>query len=80
MSQKAARAAMPLVTAWIDDLRAVFGRDEIDAQIRAATRDGLPTFHARENGHSVGTPLPVGGRAVSAADMVILRPDPKAKP
>ncbi len=80
MSQKAARAAMPLVTAWIDELRAVFGREEIDAQIIAATRDGLPTFHAQENGHSVGAPLPVGGRAVSAADMVILRPDPKAKP
>lgn len=74
MSQKAARSAMPLVTAWIDDLRAAFGADIIDSQIRAATRDGLPTFHASEAGRRIGVPLPAGGAAVSAADMVIIPP------
>lgn len=74
------RAAMPKVAAWIDDLRAAFGAEIIDAQIRAATRDGLPTFHATEAGHSVGVPLPAVRREVCAADMVIIRPDPKAKP
>jgi len=72
----AARAAMPKVAAWIDDLRAVFGTDAIDGQIRAATRDGLPTFHAEEGGRRVGVPMPPApeGKAVSAADMVIEKP------
>jgi hypothetical protein len=74
MSQKAARSAMPLVTAWIDDLRWAFGADIIDGQIRAATRDGLPTFHASEAGRSVGVPLPMARVEISAAQMVILRP------
>ena len=69
-----ARTAMPKVTAWIDDLRAAFGRDAIDGQIRAATRDGLPTFYATEGGHSVGVPLPAARCEVSAADMVIILP------
>jgi len=78
MSQKAARSAMPLVTAWIDDLRAAFGSDIIDGQIRAATRDGLPTFYASEAGRRIGVPLPAGGAAVSAADMVIIPPEKPA--
>jgi hypothetical protein len=69
-----ARTAMPLVTAWIDSLREAFGRDLIDGQIRAATRDGLPTFHATEGGHRVGVPMPEGGRSVTAAQMVIEKP------
>ena len=80
MSQKAARAAMPKVAAWIDDLRAAFGADVIDGQIRAATRDGLPTFYATEAGHRVGVPLPAARCEISAAEMVILRPAQKAKP
>ncbi len=75
MSQKAGRAAMPLVTAWIDDLRGAFGAEIIDGQIRAATRDGLPTFYASEAGKTVGVPMPVlRGTEISAAQMVILRP------
>lgn len=70
----AARSAMPKVTAWIDDLRAAFGREAIDGQIRAATRDGLPTFHATEAGHSVGVALPAPRFEISAADMVIIPP------
>jgi len=73
---KAARHAMPLVTAFIDDLRAAFGADEINALIRGATRDGLPTFYACEGGHSVGVPLPaLRGTEISAAQIVILPPE-----
>lgn len=71
------RAAMPVITAWIDDLRAAFGADVIDGQIRksmpgtpeqvARGERGQPTFYARENGHEVGTPkLADGGTAVQA--------------
>lgn len=80
MSQKAARSAMPLVTAWIDDLRAAFGADIIDGQIEKATTEGLPTFYATEGGYRVGVPLPsLRGTEISAAQMVIHQPatDPK---
>ena len=69
---KAARAAMPLVTAWIDGLRGAFGTDLIDGLIRKATVEGLPTFYASEAGRTVGVPLPaLRGVEISAADMVI---------
>ena len=73
---KAARAAMPLVTAWIDDLRGAFGTDVIDGLIRKATVEGLPTFYASEAGRTVGVPLPaLRGVEISAADMVINPPE-----
>ena len=53
------RNAMPEITAWIDDLRQVFGRASIDAQIRRGLR-GECVFYARENGHEVGAPGPRG--------------------
>lgn len=74
------RAAMPQTTSWIDALREVFGKAEIDAQIRKGMQ-GLPGFfHARESGHAVGTADTRPCRAVSAADMVIIPPkkDPDA--
>lgn len=79
---KAARAAMPLVTAWIDDLRGAFGTDLIDGLIRKATVEGLPTFYASEGGRTVGVPLPaLRGVEISAANMVINPPEkePNAK-
>ena len=76
MSKANARTSMPLVTAFIDDLRAAFGADEINVLIRGATRDGLPTFYACEGGHSVGVPLPaIRGTEISAAQMVIHSPE-----
>lgn len=51
------RQAMPTVAGWIDNLRAAFGADMIDAAIRAGIA-GQHTFHAREGGHEVGTPYP----------------------
>ena len=74
------RDKMPRTAAFIDNLRDAFGKAEIDAQIRKGMA-GLPGhFHARENGHEVGTPMPAGdpAREVSAADMVIIPPKKEA--
>ena len=65
------REVMPQTAAFIDALRDAFGKDAIDGQIRKGMH-GLPGFfHARENGHEVGTPaLPVPpGKEISVADM-----------
>lgn len=67
---------MPLVTAFIDDMRAAFGADEINTQIRAGLR-GEPTFHASENGIEVGTCRVSRGTEISAADMIIPTPTKK---
>jgi hypothetical protein len=56
------REAMPVTAAFIDELREVFGRESIDAQIRAGVR-GVPVFWASEGGHEIGT-NPPGGRVV----------------
>ena len=46
------RDRMPKVSAWIDGLREVFGKAEVDGWIRAGLADG--SFCAKENGHQVG--------------------------
>lgn len=48
------RADMPLVTAWIDEMREAFGDEGINQSIKDGL-DGEPTFWARENGIEVGT-------------------------
>ncbi len=48
------RDEMPIVTAWIDDMRAAFGKAYIDSIIREGMQ-GKPSFFASENGHEVGT-------------------------
>lgn len=54
MTKKSMREDMPVVAALIDDLRATFGKEMIDRQIRKGI-NGQPTFWASENGHEVGT-------------------------
>ncbi len=50
------REAMPTTAAWVDELRRVFGADQVDPSIRAGM-GGVPgKFHAIENGHEIGTP------------------------
>ena len=52
------RDSMPLTAEFIDAMRAVFGKDAINAEIRKGV-GGLPGhFHATENGQEVGTPFP----------------------
>jgi hypothetical protein len=68
---KPLRQTMPTVAGWIDELRAAFGPETINAAIKAGI-DGQPTFYAKENGHSVGTPLPyAAAKAVSLTDVCI---------
>lgn len=50
------RDEMPIVAAFIDELREQFGKAEIDAQIRKGMA-GLPVFWASENGHEIGTQI-----------------------
>jgi len=47
---------MPETAAFIDEMRRVFGKAEIDAVVRAGVA-GEPGFHASENGLQVGTPI-----------------------
>ncbi len=54
MAKGSMREQMPVVTALIDGLRAAFGKELIDGQIRKGI-NGQPTFWASENGHEVGT-------------------------
>lgn len=62
------RADMPTVAGWIDDLRAAFGAETINAAIRAGM-NGQPTFYAEENGRAVGAKSQ--GRGVTLAETVI---------
>lgn len=48
------RETMPTVAGWIDDLRAAFGKELIDLQIRRGLK-GEGTFYARENDVEVGS-------------------------
>lgn len=61
-------ADMPQCHAFIKSMMQAFGADHIKTQIKRGM-DGLPGFYAEENGHRVGTPMPVTGRTVSVADM-----------
>lgn len=68
---KPLRLAMPTVAAWIDDLRAAFGDDQINPQIKAGIA-GQPTFWARENGHEIGTRAPYdANKAIAMSDTVV---------
>ena len=51
------RDQMPRTAAFIDDLRAAFGAEAIDAAIRAGIKGEPGRFHATEAGQSVGTPF-----------------------
>lgn len=50
---------MPMVAGFIDDMRAAFGKEMIDGQIRSGMR-GEPVFWASENGREIGTPIEHG--------------------
>jgi hypothetical protein len=49
------REAMPTVAAFVDELRAVFGADQVDPSIRAGLRGEPNKFWASEAGMELGT-------------------------
>lgn len=63
MAKGSMRERMPTVAAWIDDMRAAFGIEHIDRQIKAGMH-GQPVFYASENGHTVGTKPKRGWRVL----------------
>jgi hypothetical protein len=65
------RDQMPETAAFIDAMRAAFGKEGIDASIRKGMA-GLPGFfHANEAGHEAGTPALPARIEISGTDMVI---------
>lgn len=52
MSRK--RIEMPTVEKWANSLREVFGVDDMNAAIKAASEEG--TLYASENGRTIGSP------------------------
>lgn len=54
MNKTNLREQMPVISAWVDSLRDVFGKESIEGQIRKGMK-GEPTFWASENGNEVGT-------------------------
>jgi hypothetical protein len=52
----AARKSMPQTAAFIDQLRDVFGADQVDPSIRAGLRGEPNRFYALEAGLELGTP------------------------
>lgn len=55
MSEGNKRDAMPMVAAFIDEMRKAFGADQVDPSIRAGIRGEPNKFYAREAGLEVGT-------------------------
>lgn len=55
MSNTSKRDRMPIVTAFVDDLREAFGAAYVNAIIRAGMRGEPESFHATECGEEIGT-------------------------
>ena len=67
--KKPMRQAMPFTASIIDDFRANWPEAGIEQAVRAGIA-GQKTFHAIENGHEVGTPIPYNPtKAVRLSDI-----------
>jgi hypothetical protein len=73
-SPKPLRQTMPTVAAWIDELREAFGADAINPAIRNGVAGGAQ-FYAEEGGQIIGCEAMPGSHVVSAADMVLAKPE-----
>ncbi len=85
-ARKPLRAAMPIVAAWVDEMRDAFGADIINAAIRNGMAGGCD-FYASENGYVIGYPPPAAGMTLNADQLLsnsravqpILRQELKAR-
>jgi hypothetical protein len=73
-SPKPLRQTMPTVAAWIDELREAFGADAINPAIRNGVAGGAQ-FYAEEGGQTIGCDAMPGSHVVSAAHMVLAKPE-----
>jgi hypothetical protein len=73
-SPKPLRQTMPTVAAWIDELREAFGADAINPAIRNGVAGGA-AFYATEGGQTIGCEAMPGGHVISAAHMVLSKPE-----
>ena len=71
---KPLRQTMPTVAAWIDELREAFGADAINPAIRNGVGGGT-AFYATEGGQTIGFEASLGHHVVTAADMVLAKPE-----
>ena len=77
MSQPSMREQMPWVAGLIDELRASFGKEDIDNIIRRGLRADCSQerrFYASESGHVLGLRPIVSGIVVSLRDVVLVQP------
>ena len=85
MTQKPLRQTMPFTASIIDDFRANWPEAGVVQAVRAGL-DGQPTFHAKENGQEIGTPIPYDpdkassvAALIAAGLLVIAKPQPTKK-
>jgi len=74
MSKTSMRDRMPVVAAFVDSLREVFGREEIDNVIRRGLRSSAEPEHRvafSENGVTLGQRASEPVQSVTLAEMVI---------
>lgn len=73
MSKGSMRDLMPQTAAFIDELREVFGADQIDPSIRLGLA-GVPfKFHATEGGHELGTSCEIDSARLVTPQPVVPR-------
>lgn len=75
---KPLRESMPQTAAFIDELRAAFGAEEINAQIKLGMQ-GAETFYASENGIEAGTRFREPLKYITADKMAIREKSTKEK-
>jgi hypothetical protein len=68
-----ARPTMPQVSAWANELREVFGADDVNSAIKTHG------YYAAENGVEMGSRVDLTD-SVSLAQMVVRKPTPEAAP
>jgi len=72
------REKMPLTAMFVDEMRAAFGTEMVNRQIKRGLA-GQETFFAEEAGHRVGTETPESKNYVLVSEMAFRAPQPEPK-